>query len=92
MSTTIQLPSVYHARYSEHDEGGRAPIEDQDVVLIRHIAALFKEVEAAYAKLSSNATDAMLDFHSEDHHVPHCVRWGAQNIQEVLEALIEEAA
>jgi hypothetical protein len=81
----IKLPSIDHARYAEHDDEGRAPIEAQDVVLIHHIAALLKEAEASYAKLSLNARNAMMDFHTENHHVPHCVTHGAQNAQEVVD-------
>ena len=86
----IQIPSVEEACFCEHDEKGRASIEAQDVILIHHIARLLRDADDAVNSLSLNARNALLDFHVENHQVPHCTRWGSDAAEDAVQAISTE--
>lgn len=53
--------------------------------IVKKINKLFNEAEVLYNRLPQQTKDVIKDFHNESYSLPHCIRWGLQASEELLE-------
>ena len=51
---------------------------------LKKIDKLFDELETEFNKLSNNTKDEILIFHREYFSLNHCIRWGKNSIEELI--------
>lgn len=64
-------------------------VTEEEVQAIFLAAVYLSRAETMLSGISNNVREALLAFHGDDTSVLHCVRWGAQNAQEVCAAVVE---
>lgn len=57
------------------------------ILLIDQINEHLQAAFAAFGRLQSNENQACLMFHTEGYSLNHCVRWGAQAAEELVQQL-----
>ena len=59
-------------------------ITDSDVEILKQMHLKSKEIQNLYVNLSGGCQSALLDLHTSDTWVGHCVRWLEQNTEESI--------
>ena len=52
---------------------------------IEIISAHFDKIDYLYSSLDLSTKDKILDYHNETGSLPHCIRWGVQACEDLLE-------
>lgn len=52
---------------------------------LKKIKSLLYKAEALFLQLPNSVQDNMLEVHNPDYSVNHCVRWGGQAAEQLLE-------
>lgn len=60
-------------------------LSNQSIQAIANIKKHFNEAEREFRTLSSEENHDVLDFHNEGSSLNHCIRWGLQAAEEILE-------
>jgi len=66
-------------------------VPKEDKVILEKINELFEELDTLHYKLTSETQEKLRKYHNEDGEIGHCIRWGLQGVQEILEELKKNA-
>lgn len=57
----------------------------KEIALLEKIKFHFEEIEHYYNHFSLETQEKILLFHNEEGSLPHCIRWGLQAAEELIE-------
>jgi hypothetical protein len=63
-------------------------IPEDDFEHLLELRTLFHLADEQLSYISNETRDKMLEYHTENHTLPHCVRWGSTAADDLVEAAL----